>query len=58
MSSDWASKNFLYFVSVDTLIRLFRAVGSDDVVEVQCRRGRDGVMRVVKATRGKSAPNR
>lgn len=54
VSSDWASKNFLYFVSVDTLIRLFRAVGLDDVAEVQYRWGRDGVMRVVKATWGKS----
>ena len=31
VSSDWASKNCLYFVNAGTLILLFRAVGLDDV---------------------------
>lgn len=52
VSSDWASKTCLYFISAETLIGLFRAVGLDDVVEVQYQRGGDGVMRVVKASRG------
>jgi hypothetical protein len=52
VSSDWASKTSLYFISAETLIGVFRAVGLDDVVEVRYLRGSDGVMRVVKATRG------
>jgi hypothetical protein len=52
VSSDWASKTCLYFISAETLIALFRAVGLDEVVEVRYQRGSDGAMRVVKATRG------
>ncbi len=58
VSSDWASKNWLYFVNAGTLIRLFRAVGLDDVVEIQYQRGSDGLMRVVKATRENSGRTR
>ena len=51
MLSDWTGRNYLYFVSAATLIRLFRAVGMDDVVLVQYRRGSEGVTRVAKASR-------
>lgn len=51
VSSDRARRQHLYFVSAANLIRLFRAVGADDIVEMVLRRDRDMVMHVAKASR-------
>lgn len=51
VSSDWARKRCVYFIGSGTLIQLFRAVGLDDIVSLEMRRGSDGDMRIVKASR-------
>lgn len=51
VSSDWASKRYLYFFSADTLVQLFRAIGLDDIMTLGYQRGEDGVMRIKTASR-------
>lgn len=52
VSSDWARKRYVYFIGADSLIRLFRAVGLDDIVSTQMQRDVNGDMHIVRASRG------
>lgn len=42
VSSDWAMKRHVYFFDASTLVRVFRAVGSDDVMSVRYRQDAHG----------------
>ena len=51
MSSDRARKKHIYFVSVDTLVTVFRAVGLDDIVTWQMKMDSNGVRHITMASR-------
>lgn len=42
VSSDWAKKRHIYIFDVETLVRVFRGVGSDDVVSIRYRQDEQG----------------
>jgi hypothetical protein len=46
VTSDWRKRDCLYFVPVESLVGLFRAVGSDDVVSAVMTRDKRGEMQV------------
>lgn len=51
VSSDRKRKSRVYFLAADTLVRVFRAVGHDDIVSTTMQRDGTGEMRIVKASR-------
>jgi hypothetical protein len=50
VSSDWATKKWVYFLPAQVLTDFFRAVGLDDVWVVEMRRDSSGVMHVVRVS--------
>lgn len=50
VSSDHARRSHVYFIDLESLLRVFRSVGLDDIVQLQMRRDSDGQMQIVKAS--------
>jgi len=51
VSSDRKRKSCVYFLAVDTLVRVFRSVAHDDIVSSEMQPDSNGDMHIVKASR-------
>ena len=57
VSSDKGRRKFIYFINIDVLIRLLRAIGSEDVSSIEMRRDKTGEMHITRVTAaGEGAP--
>lgn len=51
VSSDRKRRSRVYFLAADTLVRVFRAEGHDDIVSSEMQRDSNGDMHITKASR-------
>ncbi|RKE08847.1 hypothetical protein C8E86_3721 [Catellatospora citrea] len=55
VSAENSRQKCLYFIHIDTLIRMFRAVGEDDIVHLEMRRNAEGQLEVTRALSAREA---